>query len=511
MKNKRVLTILFFIFIFGLTLRIFFLRQNALSFYYDTARDAFISQSILTGDLKVQGPPSSTPGLFHGVFYYYLLAPAYFIGNGSPITAAIWIALLNSLTIFVVYYLTLLLTRKTGTSLLSAFLFSFSFILTQYAGWVSNPTVAILTVPLIYVGLWTWIVERKSWGAVLCAVALGLSIHFEVFLAYQILPVAFWLLVERKKIIRGDILKFVLVLSLVLIPFLISEMKFGFRGVSGAASLFMGGDVFVKMRGFGDFVILYLNQMGRMFTTTIFPVNSGYGGFFGVAAIVYLFKNWNKPKGKFAISKESFLLSYVFSHASVVSLGGTSTPFVTVGLESSIVILSAIFLAFIFERKKILALFLLLLLLIGNMSTIFKENPHGQTVFAIQKNMVLSKQLALIDYTYKEAGGQKFSINSLTSPLWINTVWSYLYNWYGKGKYGYLPEWRGRDQIDLLGNNLPNPSDSTTLHFFITEPTQGIPERYLLSETNIEDARSIIVEEKRFEDLRVEKRTIIKN
>ena len=46
--------------------------------------------------------------------------------------------------------------------------------------------------------------------------------------------------------------------------------------------------------------------------------------------------------------------------------------------------------------------------------------------------MLLSKQIATIDYTYKLANGKPFSINSLTSPLWINIVWTYLYKWYGE-------------------------------------------------------------------------------
>jgi len=63
----------------------------------------------------------------------------------------------------------------------------------------------------------------------------------------------------------------------------------------------------------------------------------------------------------------------------------------------------------------------------GNLSLIFKENPKGATLFAIQKDMLLSKELAAIDYSYQEADGKEFSINSLTSPLYVNLVWSYLY------------------------------------------------------------------------------------
>jgi len=51
---------LFGIFIFAFVLRVLFLPKNILTFGYDQARDVIISQSILKGDLKIQGPPAST-------------------------------------------------------------------------------------------------------------------------------------------------------------------------------------------------------------------------------------------------------------------------------------------------------------------------------------------------------------------------------------------------------------------------------------------------------------------
>ena len=95
-KNKLIYILLSIIFVFAFVLRVWFLKDNALTFGYDQARDFLVVQQILSGDIKIQGPPSSTPGLFHGVFYYYLLAPSSFIGNGSPVVIAYWLAFLNS-------------------------------------------------------------------------------------------------------------------------------------------------------------------------------------------------------------------------------------------------------------------------------------------------------------------------------------------------------------------------------------------------------------------------------
>src|SRR5260221_612021 len=99
---KKIIIPLIFIFVFGYFLRVMFLPSKTLTFGYDQARDAVNALEIAHGHLKIFGPPASQPGLFHGVFYYYVLAPFYLIGHGSPIVAAYGIALINALGVFLV-------------------------------------------------------------------------------------------------------------------------------------------------------------------------------------------------------------------------------------------------------------------------------------------------------------------------------------------------------------------------------------------------------------------------
>jgi 4-amino-4-deoxy-L-arabinose transferase-like glycosyltransferase len=119
---KKDWLVLLIVFAFGYFLRVVFLSRGALTFGYDQARDAMVTQQILAGDFKILGPPASTPGLYHGVFYYYFLVPAYFVSH-NPLAAAYWTAVFNAATAFVVYYLTFLMVRKRGAALLAAFLF----------------------------------------------------------------------------------------------------------------------------------------------------------------------------------------------------------------------------------------------------------------------------------------------------------------------------------------------------------------------------------------------------
>src|SRR3989344_6121575 len=132
-------------------LRIIFIFQGGLSFHYDMARDAFEVQSIWRDyDLKILGPPTSTPGLYHGVLYDYLIAPFYLLGQGDPRVVAIFLSFINSLVIIPIVLLAKDLFKANKWAYLAGFLFVVSFEGTQYAPWISNPTPAVLTIALFF-------------------------------------------------------------------------------------------------------------------------------------------------------------------------------------------------------------------------------------------------------------------------------------------------------------------------------------------------------------------------
>lgn len=506
---KKGLLIVFIIFLFAFWLRIKFLGQNILTFGYDQARDAYISQQILKGDWKVLGPPASTPGLYHGVFYYYLLSPAYLLGSGNPVVVAYWIAFLNAFAVFVVYCLGYLLTKRIRAGLLASFLFAISFEATQYATWLSNPTPAVWTVPLLYLGLWLWLQPSHKATAgklapVLTALGLGLSIQSEIFLAYHFVPLVIWLWISRKNIFKKQLLAFVLTLTLILSSMILAEFKFGFKSISGIKALLVTQEPnLAYAKSLGDYLVLYLNQIGRIFAFNAYPGNIGYGGALVIALAVYFLMKKDQPKDG-QVSPGKFLATWLFSHLTVVTVGGTSTPFLMVGIGPAVSVLIAYWLSEF--KSKIAVVLIVLVLTFGNLSMILRENPRGATLFAIQKDMLLQKELAAIDFTYQEAAGKPFSLNSLTSPLWVNIVWTYLYKWYGLPKYGYLPSWHGRDQVGQL-DLLAQVKKPDELSFLILEPMGGIPLEYLDLTIGEEDSKTKLVSEKTFGELRIQKRT----
>lgn len=506
--KKTTWVLLLGIFILGYFLRIMYLPQNALTFGYDQARDATIALQITQGDLKTLGPPASTPGLYHGVFYYYLLAPAYLAGSGSPVVAALWIAFLNALVVFLIFALAYQMTKSTKAAFIASFLFAISFESTQYAVWLSNPTIGIWTVPLIYFGLWNWLSAKKRWGIIVAALGLGLSVQAEIFLLYHAVPVALWVYMKRKEVKFRDLGVFGMIFVLAISTMLFAEIKFGFKSLEGFTSLLHTGDQVGFSKSFGDYLTLYLNQLGRVMAYNTYPGNIWIGASIVFGALIYALRE-RKFANKNVLGWGSFLASWIFSHASVVSVGGTSTPFLLVGIGPAVSILMGIVVwKTIKAGNKMFAVLLLILFIFGNLSMIIKENPKGQTIFAIQKDMLLSKQLKAIDYTYTKSQGEAFSINTLTSPLWINIVWTYLYKWHGGKTYGYTPLWAGRDQVGIVDSLTPLGKKSDVKnHFLIIEPMAGIPPQYLPLTIGEEDARSNLLEEKSFGEVVVQSRS----
>ena len=502
--NKKPHLILFIIFIVAFYLRVLYLPSKALTFGYDQARDALVTQQILKGDLKIQGPPSSTPGLFHGVFYNYVLAPAYLVGHGSPVVAAYWIALLNAGTVFIIFVLTKKLAGSTPAALLASLLFAFSFEATQYATWLSNPTIGVWTVPLIYLGLWTWLKEKSSLGAALTGLSLGLSIQAEIFLGYHLVPVVIWIYIARKNMSLQQYAYAVGALLFSLSTMIIADAKFGFQSVDGIASLLSSGDAVLQSKKFSDFILLYLNQLATTFSNSLLPSNLGYGGMLGFAVIAGALFSW-KTSGRKRIAWQPFLLTYVLSHTTVVPVGGVSTPFLLVGIGSGLVVLTALVLHHFYKTNKIAIVIILAIILVSNLSTIIAKNKNGSVIFSIQKDMLLHKQLKAIDHTYEEANNEPFSVNSVTSPLWINIVWSYLYNWHGQNNYGYIPQWHGKDQVGLL-QSLPDTSADTQNYFTIIEPLAGIPRRFVDEAIGEEDYKSELIKETNFGEIVIQKR-----
>src|SRR3989344_6707390 len=143
MMTKKTFRLLLAIFFLALFLRLLYFPQNVY-FGNDQARDAYYSYEVLSGNLKVVGPGMTfSKHLHHGVLFYYLMAPVYYLAQGSPYVPALVILLLNALGTFIVFLIGKnIFNHKVG--LWATFLYAISFEQTQYASFFSHPGMALI-------------------------------------------------------------------------------------------------------------------------------------------------------------------------------------------------------------------------------------------------------------------------------------------------------------------------------------------------------------------------------
>jgi len=502
--KKRLLVPILILFAVSLVVRFWFLPNANINFGFDQARDAFAVKEILNGDPKIQGPvTNSIPGLNQGVLFYYLVAPAYHLGNGNPVYATYFLAFLNALTVFAVYYLTLLLTKKILPSFVSAILFAFSFDALVFSSFLSNVSPAILFIPLMLVGLLLWIRGNKI-GPLITGLFFGLTVQTEVAFGFYLLPIIYWIFRYKRVVTKQQIVFALIAFIFTVSSMILCEIKFSFSGVKGIAYMLSSKNALAHGQEFGEFIINFLTQSGTRIANLIFPFNVALGALVGYAIIAYsLFKRRVKSD---LFNWPLFLSSFIFASLPALPFGGSTSPYIMIGLLPLMAVFVSIFLWEKISNIKLYVLIVIVISLLGVTKYVLKNNSEDPDYFT--KNYLISKQIQVVDYTYQKAEGKPFSISTLTMPLYVNTLWSYMYNWYGMEKYGYLPSFRGRDQIDLPGNNLQKADDSTKTHFFIVEPTFGISEQWIIYAYGDQDAVSKIIEETNFGDIVVQQRII---
>jgi len=476
--------------ILAFAIRMLFIFQGSVSFHYDMARDAFEARQIWKeGNLKIVGPPTTTEGLFSGVLYYYFLAIPYGLSGGDPRVAAIFMSLVNSLAIIPIFFLAKDLFKSNKWAIIASFFYAVSFEAVQYGPWLSNPSPAIFTVACFFYSLRRW-QKRLKWGLPLTVLFASLSAQMEFFLIFLFVVIlAFKLIFKIKVTVKQYFLSALLIL-LIMSTFLISAIKFNSLAstVSGFLSIPQGSDITFRIK-FTESLFIYLNRLSDLFINNFFPVNVFLGGSLTFATVFILIKNYSL--------RNKFILFCLFCNLPIFFFGGQNATYTMVGM-----VVPAILAVCVLVQKYP---YLIVLILLANLYMIFMISPKGQVLLVIPKDMILQKQLALIDKTYQLSGGQPFSINSLTLPLWTNTTWAYLYSWYGKNKYGYVPSYLGHDQVGLLGaDSLPRVEKPLDKTFFIIEPHEGIPDDRFQLEIGSENSKTDLINEIKYGELKLQ-------
>jgi len=224
---KKIFPI-FIIWVLGFFLRCY--RQSLLlPFYYDQGRDAKIAADIIAlKNFPAIGPTTGINGLFLGPFWYYLITPGYFIGQGNPVIASYFIAFLESLTIPLIFYLVNKYWRR-DTAYLAAILWAFSHYLIRSSRWFSNPSPLPTMVLILMILLIKIFKDKKYHYLPWVALIFGISLQLEAASAIFFFPIIFIFALINfsllKKIKPLTWIKSIVAFGILLLPQLAFEIK----------------------------------------------------------------------------------------------------------------------------------------------------------------------------------------------------------------------------------------------------------------------------------------------
>lgn len=445
--HKFVYLLLFIILGFGFFLRVYNIN-NLLGFYYDQGRDALEIWDLWHfKNIPFIGPVTGIAGIFRGPFYYYLLAPFYFLGKGNPVWPSVFLSVTTVVACGFMYYLGFKIQDRT-TGLIAAILSSFSFNIVLASRWLSNPT-PMLLLSMLFVWMMILITEGKKWAwAPAIFIATVSLFHFgsagEVFYFLTLLVLAVWevskkRLPGKKTIFWSGIL--VLIATLPLIAFDIKNHGL----IVSNIKKFLITDKSFKLPAWwiiaDKFKFYYDVFTNKIFNARYYLEKFILGGIL-LTFFYHLHKLIKKDGVKvLIILLSSVILGLIFFQGNF----GNIYDYYLTGYYLPFLLLCAIILGYIWKYKlgKVFVLYFIYIFLANNAHVleyklIDEGNGPNSISFRVQKEA--------INWIFQDAKGENFNVDVYVPPV-IPYAYDYLFKWYGGSNYGREPN---KENVKLL-------------------------------------------------------------
>lgn len=173
----------------------FYKISDYLTFLGDEGRDVVIVRRLLVeGHPPLIGPGTSIGQMYLGPFYYYMMAPALFLANFSPVGPAIQIAILGIITVLFVWFVGREWFGRTA-GLIAAGLYAIAPTVVIYSRSSWNPNIMPFFALVSIYAIWrVWKEHKFGWLPVLgFSFAASMQSHYLALLLVPTLGI-FWLL-----------------------------------------------------------------------------------------------------------------------------------------------------------------------------------------------------------------------------------------------------------------------------------------------------------------------------
>lgn len=451
-KNRNKILLSSFIlatFSLALFLRIYKIWDN-LIFVYDQGRDAQVIQNILKGKLTLIGPTTGIPGLFLGPFYYYLIAPFYWLGAGNPLVPTIFLISLAVLGIFVCGIFSWKISTKKA-AIFSAFLLAVNYGHIFYSRWLSNPNPILLLSSLYFLTVYLWITKSTMFKAGLAGFLLGLCLQTQFANAIFFIPVTILLFVfYYKKFKISEILLFLCLFLIALSPLILFNLRHDFIMITAFKQFFSKSSEKIPLLNvFKTRPIFYFKNL----TFFITPKTPILFGVLAILIIIYLLqKKFWKNSGLVILTLWFFIplllaLFYQSNKGVMWDYYLISQPIPFLMLLSCC--LNDLAMKFKSFGLPLIVLFLSFFTVVNIKEWQIYQSPESN-------GTSLGTRIKAIDKVYQAAGSRPFDVEIFVANLQPNGYY-YLFEWYGAKKYGFVPKFENSRE---------------KLLFFIMEPGQ---------------------------------------
>jgi len=500
--NKYFFLLLGF-FIIGFVIRIYNLHDNFF-FGYDQARDFQRLSTINIKNLKLLGPETYIPGLFNSPLYYYFLLPFYVVFHGNPNAVIILLILFNLSTIFILYIFAAYVFNNKKIGLISTLLWAISFEQINFSRHLSNASLMGTFTTIYFLGLGLFFIKKNKYGLLLSIVGLSLAVHMNIYLIYLAILYPILYFIYQPKLTIKTIIMYGAIFSGLLSTFIVAEIKFKFMGIKSL--LLYASSQQVASVSIIDNVSNFIQKYTETIYYSFFSINYFWAFLFFIFLVYFSSKMF---------PKKTFLFLIICSFSTLPLFSYKSSILETAIINSSIFGIITIMIAsgtYYFLRRKftfIIGILFLGAIIFSNFNLYFKDNFNFINRLSFQP-MILKEEKQALDYIYQSSNDKQFSVCAITNPLFVNTIWSYLFYWYGKVKYSYLPTWSGQKQY-YIESLIPYDNSHFQTRYLIVEPMIGIPDIAKKATIYSEDQISILEDEKKFGEIIIQKRKLEKN
>lgn len=439
--QKCIYIVLFLILAIGFYLRIGGVLTNSFAFTYDVGRDLLEVQKIVVHHkIPLIGQTTGLGGLFYGPWWYYILTPAFILSRGNPQGIAFYMVLIGMATILLGYVFGKMISgRALGVTF--AVIMAFSGAMIGFSSQIWNPNIAPFLVILVFICL--FLLEKEKYNRFILSLVLGLllglildsEIVFGALFATGIIFVLYYLL--RKRLFTFSILGVPVGIIITLFPRIFFELRHNFVMTRSLFAVHSGDQ---KIFDVANFFSVFPGRLVSLAEIARDTLGSYYVPltFAFIAACFFVFvvmrSRLREAEKKLAIS--SLIILGVFVIGSSFFARAVWGHYL-VGLPVLYVFLSGLTVVLVSRKYMIFGIILLLIFSYVNIKPL-KVLADLSTPLWEGNAAVYRNQLSAVDYVYKSANGKQFNYVAYT-PVVHDYTYQYLFSWYGKNKYGYVP------------------------------------------------------------------------